>query len=523
MNIKIQTVAGALALAALTLPLTAQASFQPLGTPGGSINVHDMSADGSAMVATANGQAYLWTTSSPVFTPIPGTSGLSSSSYSVANDGQFVCATIPDTNGDTVAARWSKATGQWTLLGGLVSQSGTSISSAYDISADGSVVVGLGWVTAQVAHGFRWDPVGGMVDLGTFAPGLLSSSRADGVSADGTTITGFDSDPVTGVWRGVVWTNLVEVQTGCLDPLEPIDGPSHGFRVSADGTYVVGESSTGLYTPSNWNEMHAFRFDAVNGLRDLGTTPVDPFGWGNHSTIPSGVSADGRTVVGLSGVAAFGPGAVRPPFIWNEGYPMMLLSDYLVALGVTQVSGWTLEKVAGISSDGRTLYGHATNNTTFARQAFVITIPRPVETYCTAKDNSLGCTPAIGYSGFPNTNSGSGFVISASNVINNKSGLLFYGVNGRAALPYQAGTLCVMPQIKRTPAVNSGGSLGTNDCSGVFSLDMNAFAIGALGGAPSPALTTPGTLVECQWWGRDPGYPAPNNTTLTDALEYMVP
>ena len=522
MNIKIQSLAGAIALAALTLPLTAQASFQSLGTPGGFIDVQDMSPDGSAFVATANGQAYLWTTSNPSFTPIPGTNGIFST-YSVSNGGQYVCGTIPDASGDDVAARWSQATGLWTLLGGLGGQSGTSISSAYDISADGSVVVGLGWITPNVAHGFRWDPVGGMVDLGTFAPGLLSSSRADAVSADGTTITGFDSDPVTGVWRGVVWTNLVETQTGSLDPADPIDGPSHGFAVSADGTYVAGESSTGLYTPSGWNEMHAFRFDAVNGLLDLGTTPVDPFGWGTHSTIPSGISADGRTVVGLSGVAAFGPGAVRPLFIWNEGYPTMLLSDYLVALGVSQVSNWTLERVAGISSDGSLLYGHATNNTTFAREAYVITIPRPAQIYCTAKVNSLGCLPEIGFTGLPSSNSGSGFVVSASNVLNNKSGLLFYGVNGRAALPYQAGTLCVMPQIKRTPAVNSGGNPGATDCSGVFSLDMNAFAVGALGGTPLPALTIPGTLVDCQWWGRDPGYPAPINTTLSDALEYMVP
>ena len=522
MKIKIQHLAGALALAAFSLPAAAQVSFQSLGTPGGFVDVSDMSADGSAFVATSNGQAYLWTTSNPIYTPIPGTNGVYSS-YSVSNGGLFVCGTMPDSSGNDVAARWSKATGQWTLLGGLVGQSGTSISSAYDISEDGSVVVGLGWVTPNIAHAFRWDPVGGLVDLGTLAGALLSSSRADGVSADGTTITGFDSDPVTGVWRGVVWTNLVETQTGSLDPADPIDGPSQGFAVSATGTYVVGESSTGLFTPSFWNENHAFRYDTTNGLLDLGTTPVDPFGWGNHATIPTGVSADGRTVVGLSGVAAFGPGAVQPLFIWNEGYPMMLLSDYLVALGATQVSAWTLERVAGISSNGRVLYGHATNNTTFAREVFKITIPTPAQTYCTAKINSRGCYPAISVTGFPNPSSNSGFVVKASNVLNNKNGLLFYGVSGRAAGPFQFGTLCVRSPIKRSTAVNSGGVIGLPNCTGVFSLDMNAFAAGALGGNPLPALRVPGTVVDCQWWGRDPGFPAPNNSTLSDAVEYMVP
>jgi hypothetical protein len=49
---------------------------------------------------------------------------------------------------------------------------------------------------------------------------------------------------------------------------------------------------------------------------------------------------------------------------------------------------------------------------------------------------------------------------------------------------------------------------------------MNSFASGALGGSPSAALRTVGTLIDCQWWGRDFG--ASFNTTLSNALEYTV-
>jgi hypothetical protein len=146
-----------------------------------------------------------------------------------------------------------------------------------------------------------------------------------------------------------------------------------------------------------------------------------------------------------------------------------------------------------------------------------------VTTYCTAKVNSLGCTPQIGSTGVPSATAGSGFNVNAVNIRNNKNGLLFYGVNGQTALPFQGGTLCVKAQVRRTPSVNSGGSPApANDCTGVFSIDMNLFAVGGLGGSPLAALTVPGTIVDCQWWGRDPGFPAPNNTTLSNAAEYKI-
>jgi hypothetical protein len=143
--------------------------------------------------------------------------------------------------------------------------------------------------------------------------------------------------------------------------------------------------------------------------------------------------------------------------------------------------------------------------------------------YCTAKLNSLGCTPSISANGAPSASAFNGFVVSAANVRNNKSGLLFYGLNGQAALPYQGGTLCVSPPIKRTPALMSGGTPApANDCSGVFAIDMCTFATGGLGGSPSPLLQVIGTVVNCQFWGRDPGFAAPNNTTLSDGLEYSI-
>jgi hypothetical protein len=70
--------------------------------------------------------------------------------------------------------------------------------------------------------------------------------------------------------------------------------------------------------------------------------------------------------------------------------------------------------------------------------------------------------------------------------------------------------------------MSSGGSATGDDCSGLYSIDMNAFAAGAAGGNPAPELHQPGTLVHAQWWGRDPGFAPPCNTMLSDAIQYIV-
>ena len=157
-----------------------------------------------------------------------------------------------------------------------------------------------------------------------------------------------------------------------------------------------------------------------------------------------------------------------------------------------------------------------------ASYAFGFTPDTSAAPYCTAKTNSKGCVPSIEAIGTPSASAGSGFFVGGSNFINNKSCLLFYGTTGQASAPFQAGTLCVKAPVRRTPATVTGGNPPPNDCSGQPSIDMNLFAVGGLGGTPLPALTVAGTVVDCQWWGRDPGFAAPNNTQLSNGLEYTI-
>ncbi|HUR29247.1 MAG TPA: hypothetical protein VM509_13750, partial [Planctomycetota bacterium] len=143
--------------------------------------------------------------------------------------------------------------------------------------------------------------------------------------------------------------------------------------------------------------------------------------------------------------------------------------------------------------------------------------------YCTAKLNSLGCTPSLSYEGIASASSGFGFDVIGSQIRNQTPGLLLYSLNGQQAAPFQNGTLCIRFPISITTGVFAWGRpRPVNDCSGMYTLDMNAFASGALGGAPVPALRIPGTRVNCQYWGRDPSFAAPNDSTLTNALEYVL-
>ncbi len=135
--------------------------------------------------------------------------------------------------------------------------------------------------------------------------------------------------------------------------------------------------------------------------------------------------------------------------------------------------------------------------------------------YCSAKTNSLGCTPETAYTGVPSSTNAAPFEIRASRVLNNKNGLFFYGTHGPDALSFQGGTLCVKAPIKRTSVQNSNGDAPPNDCSGNYAIDFNALI--QSGGDPTLIA---GAQVDGQWWARDPNDPF--TTSLSNAIQFTI-
>ena len=130
--------------------------------------------------------------------------------------------------------------------------------------------------------------------------------------------------------------------------------------------------------------------------------------------------------------------------------------------------------------------------------------------YCTAKQTSGGCLPAVGSSGNLSYSGPVDFHITASQVPNLKPGMLVWG-SQQGAIPLGGGILCMAPPIARTPIQFSNGSAAGNDCSGVFDYLMTPSYLQGF-------LLQPGQAIFAQYWFRDPGFAPPNNTGLSNAL-----
>lgn len=298
-------------------------------------SANDMSPDGRFVVGmktfASGGGTYLWDRQLGVMTTLPAPAY---DAVAVSDDGTVIAGMMEDEDGFDVAAVWTLVSNQWTSLGYFPSgvEGCGGRSSAYDISGDGTTIVGLSWVDGCQARGFKWTQATGMVELGVVG---LGGNRASVVNANGSRIGGFgrtdQNDRVPALWKG--------------------DG-TQSFIASSDGGAggeVQGMNGSGSILLGNWNNKATKWTNDGATMTTIGAGSTLP-GW---TGIAMDIAGNGTTV-GFD--ISFG---FRRAWIQIGGAGQLIeFRAYLNANGASVPDDVNLEVPRNITTDGKTITGH---------------------------------------------------------------------------------------------------------------------------------------------------------------------
>jgi uncharacterized membrane protein len=302
------------------IDLTPSGSIAVVEDPGtGEVFFYDVAAGTSALEASVGDPSRNFST------------GVSSEGYLTALHG------VP-----VEAGRWD-GTAWLDLDSPFTEGCGEEIGAAWDVSADGTVVVGMAWEGCSPAA-IRWTfGAGGAVTpttlarLGTSAGSLPPANRATAISDDGTVVGGFAQTDTVDRWPAL-WradgTGMLLVAPASV----PMDAPGEILSVSADGSVLAG-------TQNN----DAFTFSQADGYVVLGRLPTS---FGDDRAYPNAIARDGALIFGACGGFAF-----TEAFVWTEAGGMRPLSEILTAEGIDLPPGYTLRNVIAASADGTILLG----------------------------------------------------------------------------------------------------------------------------------------------------------------------
>lgn len=333
---RIATVAALLAALAGTAAFAAavKPTFKGMGVPFYvPISISD---DGAKIVGSAFfGPPNFYYTAAEGVVEIGG--GCGAGQTSVSGDGNTIVGCTTDENGLWVAAKWTGGT-NWQSMGSVPGAvpCDLNLSSIWDVDYTGATAVGLAWLPQQCrAHAGLWDVAAGgpAVDLGSTVPN--SASRANAISGNGQIIAGWQDNEVGRT--GARWVGGVE---------EPIltDAGEYVGEVSSvnfDGSVMTGSNIPyGVVNAWVWNDRRGFTVIPTPG-------PI----W--TQMVATGSSDDGSIVVGIVRSQNQEKG-----WVFSKG-KVTFLSDYLAKKNLA--AGWTIDGVAAISADGKTITGRGTN------------------------------------------------------------------------------------------------------------------------------------------------------------------
>lgn len=231
------------------------------------------------------------------------------------------------------------------------------VGGAWDISADGAVVVGMMW-DGCTPVGFRWTEGASAVTSLQVVGATSGASgkpvnRASVVSDDGEVAAGFAEnlmlDRSPAIWRA----------DGSGQLLDAADqtAPGEVLSISGDGSRVAGIwANDGFSWTAAGGRVALPRLDS--------SLPSDPM-------FPNAMSADGSLVFGGIGDAFF---TVPTAFVYSDASGTRDLATVARDAGLSFPTDTLLNSVLAVSADGTVLVGTATT-ADFSSKTFVMRLP----------------------------------------------------------------------------------------------------------------------------------------------------
>lgn len=232
----------------------------------------------------------------------------------------------------SVAGIWDWSKQQWEFLGmnpEVPNIFDSFYSSAYGITADGSVVVGMQWYPDWSVKAFKWTRDGGYQ---TLSPNFLGNTRANGISANGY---------VTYGWAEANWIRTPAIWHN--DELILIDQTQYGeaYDASSSGNFVTGSLGSDGFIWSPTQGVTIFSNSISTG-----------------SLSPTSILNDG-TVFGYTneGFPALPPN--RRAFVRYPDGTMESFNDYAESRGWFDASDWIFYSINDVTPNGNIFIGAA--------------------------------------------------------------------------------------------------------------------------------------------------------------------
>ncbi|CAN5555535.1 hypothetical protein BH20VER3_BH20VER3_04670 [soil metagenome] len=272
----------------------------------------------------------------------------------VTNDGSRIVFTGITADGIHRGAAIANADGSG-LLDLTALPNGEKLQSALQISDDGLTVFGYSVDNQAVVAGAYWTAAGGIQALLPPAGFNTVFPARTEISSDGRVSVGdiYNYDPNTYAYtdfQAYRWTpELGVLGLGFL----PGGTTSRATALSANGEVILGTSDTTINPAGYGYSTHLFRWTVTGGMEDLGLPQHDA-----RSVL--GPAAAGLSGDGVLAVIPLGNGS---NFLLNTSYPYYFSIAEILAQtdesGAT--AGWSNFTTSGMTDDGNTIYGMATN------------------------------------------------------------------------------------------------------------------------------------------------------------------